>query len=413
MGTFNHTPNDIIIINNSNYPLAFFLTVEPSYALPSGMTTQYYEQTVAWNISDNKTGYNNTIPWGVGDGYISNQAAYDAAYTSYLNSFITLEEAKITRINQMLAYANGILTGNVIVNYYQYFSDEAFLSKLINEDLSFTRLGLPVAYYVNDYQYDHVTIGTLGALESIIDRTNKLYYLTDLNIDTHRTNINALGTVSAVQAYDFTGNWVLTPFATTFYASYAASINGTYGDGTLTGSAAGGAAIAAGWLNLAYNDVRYVSYSATANAASQQKGMILYDIKPAYSGTPAGNLTHFTISKANADADNEISLYHGSDGNLHLTINDNTGTPIISAVSIGAWSPVSATVYAFKLIYDITTGATKLYINNVQLGSTIVSTGTRDSSIGLLRVGGSYDSGSPTNSNFSIRKFTVRDSEIL
>lgn len=413
MGTFIHSPEDIIAINTSGYPLTFFLTVEPTYALPSGTITQYYEQTVKRTASDGFNGYDLTIPWGVGDGYISNQVAYDAAYATYLNSFITLSDAKTTRINQMLNYASGILAGHVIVNNYQYFSDGTFLSKLINEDLSFTRLTLPAAYYVNDFEYNHVTIGTLGALESIIDRANNLYYLTDLNIDTHRTNINALVTVSAVQAYDFTDGWVLTPFATTFYASYAASINGTYGDGILTGSATGSAAIAAGWLDLAHNDARYVDYDADKNADAQQKGMILYDIKTAYSGTPAGNLTHFTITKADADADNEITLYHGSDGNLHLTINDNTGTPIISAVSFGAWVPVATTVYAFKLIYDITIGATKLYIDDVQLGTTKTSTGTRDSSIGLLRVGGSYDSGSPNNSNFSIRKFTVRDSEVL
>jgi hypothetical protein len=214
MGKFKHTPNDTIYINNTSFPLSFFLTVEPAYALPAGMITQYYEQTVIHNISDGVTGYNLTIPWTDGDGYIANEAVYIAAYASYLNSLITLSQAKTTRIGQMLEYASGIKVGHVIVNTEEYFSDSIFSSKLVNEDLSYTRVGLPVGYYVNDKDYVQIPIGTLGDLEDIIDRIVELHYLTDINADVHRAAINALLTVTDVQNYDFItgGGWQTVPY---------------------------------------------------------------------------------------------------------------------------------------------------------------------------------------------------------
>lgn len=214
MGKFRHTPDNDIFVNNTWFPLSFFLTVEPAYALPAGMITQYYEQTVRRTAS---TGYNETaysIPWTAGDGYIANESIYIALYASYLNSLITLSDAKLTRIQEMLNYATGIKSGHVIVSTYEYFSDDLFLSKLINEDLSYTRVGLPVGYYVNDKDYVQITISTLGDLEDIIDRIVELYYLTDINADVHRAAINALTTVPDVQAYDFItgGGWQTVPY---------------------------------------------------------------------------------------------------------------------------------------------------------------------------------------------------------
>jgi hypothetical protein len=63
--------------------------------------------------------------------------------------------------------------------------------------------------------------------------------------------------------------------------------------------------------------------------------------------------------------------------------------------------------YEFELNWDITAGASRLFVNGKQFGATITATGVRNSSIGLLRVGGGYDSTSPLASNFGIEKLII------
>jgi len=214
MGKFRHTPDNDIFINNTSFPLSFFLTMESAYVLPTGTITQYYEQTVKRTASNGTTEFNYTIPWTVGDSYITNEATYAAAYLDYLNTPASLAEAKLQKISEMELYSLGIKSGHVIVSMNEFFSDGAFLLKLVHEDLSFTRVGLPVGYYVNDKDYVQISIALLSDLEAIIDRIVELHYLTDINIDVHRAAINALTTIPDVQAYDYItgGGWQTVPY---------------------------------------------------------------------------------------------------------------------------------------------------------------------------------------------------------
>lgn len=214
MGTFTHTPDNDIYLNNSRIPLSFFVTLVPTYALPAGYTSRFYEQTVCNVLSDGTSATADTIPWADGDTYISNEVAYAALYAASLPTIPSLSAAKLTRIYQMEQYAlNTIKSGNVVVAGNTFFSDLSTLQGLTNDDLTYTRAGaLPGGYYVNDITYTQIVMAALANLEAIIDKIVALHHATNLVADTHRAAINALVTVAAVQAYDYTTGWPTVPY---------------------------------------------------------------------------------------------------------------------------------------------------------------------------------------------------------
>jgi hypothetical protein len=212
MGKFRHTPDNGIFVNTLYMPLSFFILHEPLYSLPSPYTSRTYEQTVSHVVSDGGNAVALSIPYVDGDTYISKEAIYQAAYDLHLNPPPTLEQAKEIKISEMLSYSNDIKNGHVIVGGQEYFSDNIFLTKLINEDIKYTRAAaLPVDYYINNINYFHV-LSDFTNLEAIIDRIIELNYLCDLNADIHRAAINSLTTVLDVEAYNFTTGWETVPY---------------------------------------------------------------------------------------------------------------------------------------------------------------------------------------------------------
>lgn len=183
-----------------------------------------------------------------------------------------------------------------------------------------------------------------------------------------------------------TNNEIEYPENLTFYCSFDDSINADYGLGNLTGIATGNASVSDGKLNLAYDDVRYVDYNTTNNVDSQQTGCIRLKFTSNYSGSPSVDRTMFIISKAHADSKNLIHLRRRTTGMIQLYISDLDGT-IIMNVDVGPWFPVVNNTYEFELNWDLTIGSTRLFIEGGQLGITITATGTRDSNIGIFRLG--------------------------
>lgn len=413
MGQFIHNNNTITIIdgsgNQSVYDATWWIAnEEPAYALPLTATLQYYRQGEihAWHTPTGVV--TGTLPWADGDTYISKKATYDHD----LELTKTLSRLKQEKIGEVELYGSTKKNGHVVISGYTYFSDSQTLSKLSYEFDKYTRTtSLPIGYYVNDINYSQISIGILGDVSQLIDSITELHYLCDLNIDAHRLTINALSDKEDVLAYDYSAGWPVVPYDPnlTFHASYGSSIDADYAAGSVTGTAVGGAAIAAGWLDLSHDDVRYVDYSATDNADAQQTGTLSFTVKPNYSGTPSSTTDQvfITASKADLDYTNRIEIMHSSvTGEIFLTINDSTGT-VITNSPLAVWSPVAGTEYKFVLNYDIDTGDTKLFIDDIQLGATVTATGTRDSSIGLLRIGCTFDSVAPTNSNFKIKDLDV------
>lgn len=209
MGTFRHTPDDVIYINNTTFPLAFFLTQEPAYTLPGTYTSRYYEQTVSHYVSDASDSLGQVLAWTDGDTYITNEATYAAAYQ---DSLYTLQQVKDMRKGEADAYSTTIKEGAVSVAAVIYDSDTKTLRRLELEHAKFTRDGaVPGGHYVTDASGTQQALN-LAAHEDVVDRIIDLYYACDLNFDAHAIAIQALTTKVAVAAYDFTTGWPSVPY---------------------------------------------------------------------------------------------------------------------------------------------------------------------------------------------------------
>jgi hypothetical protein len=146
----------------------------------------------------------------------------------------------------------------------------------------------------------------------------------------------------------------------------------------------------------------YISYDGTSNADFAQTGCIRFTYYQLPGSTEVGTRTLLNISKAAADNFNQIKLNLEQDGDLVLTIRDSTGATIINGVTFGnlynyykglPTTPASTignyyntAGIVIELNYDLTVGATRLFLNGVQVGSTVTSTGTRDTAIDLIRL---------------------------
>jgi len=216
MASFTHNPDDYILIDNLVMPLSFWLTQEPAYLLPSGMITQNYVQGERYSASDGKTQVFYSIPWAVGDTYISNKATYEAAYNAYLAEQAlpqTLEDAKIFKIGELSNYREGKRAEGVTYNSIDYKSDSNIYKDIFHDhEFSLRAEALPSGYYVWKLNGTKDTTLTLANLTGITDKIQEFYWKLRENYDTHRIAIDALGTIELALAYDFTTGWPTTPF---------------------------------------------------------------------------------------------------------------------------------------------------------------------------------------------------------
>jgi hypothetical protein len=208
---------------------------------------------------------------------------------------------------------------------------------------------------------------------------------------------------------EFTGGLVQQkdqrPANATFGTTYTTDINGNWGNGILTGTASGGASVSGGKLNLKGATLKYVTYDAIGNAPNTQIGCIKLKYTPNYSGSPAGNRYLFDWYSNPANDNNSLQIFHASDGTIKARLCNSIGNYIYSSF-LAAWIPVSGTEYEFEFNFDFTAGATRLFINGVQIGSTITATGTRTSSL-YLRIGAAHDSSNSDGEFNDIKVFSI------
>ncbi len=224
-------------------------------------------------------------------------------------------------------------------------------------------------------------------------------YTTPVNYTYDNTKIEVSGGLAQLKD--------LTPLNETFFANYNTNINGNRGLGVLTGIAFGGASVSGGKLDLKGGTVKYVDYDADLNADSQQTGTIRLLVTPNYSGTPSTHQFFFTISSPTGDGlDNDIRFGQLSTGSIALFMYDFGSNVIINA-TFGTWVPVAGTEYEFELNYDITSGATRIFIDGVQIGGTSPNTGTRSSNIDFIRIGSDGAASPTTTADFEIDNFQV------
>jgi len=193
------------------------------------------------------------------------------------------------------------------------------------------------------------------------------------------------------------------PTNATFGATYTSDINGSWGDGTLTGTAIGGATVSGGKLDLTGGTIKGVSYPAVLNADHYQKGCIRFKLIPNWTGVSIGTQSFFNIGAA-GDL-NGISIRTVSGTNdLLLRVTNYLGNYIINA-TFGGFSAVDGQTYNFQLNYDFTLGQTRLYIDGINIGGLHAGTGTRSGTLDKFYIG--TDFGETQLSRFKIDDFEV------
>jgi hypothetical protein len=191
---------------------------------------------------------------------------------------------------------------------------------------------------------------------------------------------------------------------TTFITSYKDNLDADYARGsryvTLTN---GSVTLTNGKLVLGSGQNNYVRYSAVSNANFTQQGTIKFKYTPNYSGTMTANAVIFNIGVTALSTTNAIWIYHrASNSNLVLVL---VGA---AEVSLGAWSPIAGSEYEFELDIDISNGASRLFVDGKQFGSTITTTGIRNNTSAIIQVG-SWIGSNVDYSNFSIRDIEIFD----
>ena len=72
MGSFVHTPDGVIVINNEyHFSLDLFKQLEPDYVLPEGVVSRVYTQEKSNMINTSSSQSKKEMPWKEGDRYIN------------------------------------------------------------------------------------------------------------------------------------------------------------------------------------------------------------------------------------------------------------------------------------------------------------------------------------------------------
>lgn len=133
-----------------------------------------------------------------------------------------------------------------------------------------------------------------------------------------------------------------------------------------------------------------------------QTGTISFWVKPNYTGSPSVQ-QNFFFSTQYGGYTNRISIWHTASGVLQAYIN---GSSFIGGIT-NAWSPTSGTWYHIELDFDVTSGASRLFVDGTQVGSTLTATGTRGTTANSIEIGA--NNGSTSVNAFVIDEFLVYD----
>ena len=257
-----------------------------------------------------------------------------------------------------------------------------------------TTLTIPYTTPAN-YTYDAAKVEITGGKAKLL--------LLEGDVDFTQTFASDVGFTYDAAKAEFTGGKVqqkdLRATDATCGATYTNDINLNWGNGTLTGTGTGSPTVSGGKLDLR-GSTKFVQYSGTGNSDSMQVGCIRFMYTPNYSGATAGDKTLYSCSQSVVSLNNLIYLRHDSTAHLVLTIKNNAAADIIASVDIGWWNCVSGTEYEFELDYDLTSGATRLFKDGVQFGSTMVQTGTRSGTVGIFNIGAYYNGTNIVNGYF-------------
>ena len=166
-----------------------------------------------------------------------------------------------------------------------------------------------------------------------------------------------------------------------------------------------GAVASGGLMDLSANSggSSYVTYDPVDNADSTQTLTFRGIYKPRYTGTPAAFQELMAVKK-DTGANNLIWIKHldgVGGGNIEISLYNSTGS-LVSVNVMGVFSPTSGTEFELEFNLDITTGASRLFINGVQFGATITDTYTRSDTVDILYFGNKLGG---TDTLFDVNEF--------
>ena len=100
--------------------------------------------------------------------------------------------------------------GNVIYGGVEYPASAK--ERLHQELYYFARIGsYDITHYIYDKNGTQVSLN-LYQMKAILDLMEKLEWVVNVNLDTHKDAIDAQGTIAAVLAYDYTGGYPVMPY---------------------------------------------------------------------------------------------------------------------------------------------------------------------------------------------------------
>lgn len=202
---------------------------------------------------------------------------------------------------------------------------------------------------------------------------------------------------------------VFPPANLLFDAEYnTSSLNATY---VSTGSAVpiatnGSPVVTSGKLDLTGSANKWVEYSNAAVTNATQTGTVRLLVTPNFTGLPSSPQVLYSMGSNNTFG-NLLQIYYWTDGNIYFDFYNSTGGQIPNAGIFFAYSGVSGVAFELEFDWDITAGATRVFLNGVQQGSTVTTTGTRTGLTDQVFIG-RFSTGSPSaNANFFITDVVV------
>lgn len=185
------------------------------------------------------------------------------------------------------------------------------------------------------------------------------------------------------------------PANATFGATFATSINGSWGNGDLTGTANNGAAISGGKLDLTGGGNKYVTFDGIDNVSTLTAvGTVRFRFSPNYNGSPVDSQIFLTLRDSQNPNNSLIQLFHASNGSFFLLFNDDTGSNQLSN-SVSPYVAVSGEEIEVEMSWDLNTGKVRFFGQGF-LVADIDTTFSRSNPIDTIQIG-------DTGSNFSMR----------
>jgi hypothetical protein len=186
------------------------------------------------------------------------------------------------------------------------------------------------------------------------------------------------------------------PANESFFASLSTGPNANWTSGTsVTGTLTGTTSFSGGKLVLGADGL-----ASWADPTGLQTGTVRVRYTPEYTGNPSDLQTICvvgqTINPGGAGGQNSICLQHKSSGVFQLTF-FNSSSVDVGGVVLGTPSLVAGTEYEIELDFDLTGGATRVFLNGAQFGATQTTTFTRTAT-NYLQIGSSANT-----ENFSVR----------